>query len=148
MGVPPVIVYGSRAGRPCHVNMNDIPNYLTPYHDAVRRHAGGFGSLLWASTLTQAARFETICRLVNLTGRSILDIGCGRADLLNYLQTRNIAPADYIGIEAVPPLLAAASDTIKNHRNARIIDADFLAKPASMFVGGGGCHHQRGAQHA
>src|SRR5205085_6469491 len=57
----------------------------------------------------------------------------GRADLLDYLVAHNIKPADYIGIEAVAELVAVAQ--AKQHRHAKIIDADFVEKPASLFVG-------------
>jgi SAM-dependent methyltransferase len=109
------------------------PTYLAPYLDAARRHAGGFYSLLWASPNTQAARFDAICRLSNLNNKSLLDLGCGHADLLDYLLSRNITPADYIGIEAVPQFIDISQ--AKKHRNAKIIQADFLDRPACMFVG-------------
>lgn len=89
--------------------------------------------MLWAGPETQAARFDAICRLVNPAGRSILDVGCGRADLLEYLASRHIQAADYIGIEAVPELLEAARP--KQSRTRRIIAADFVENPASLFVG-------------
>ena len=57
----------------------------------------------------------------------------GRADLLDYLAAHNIAPADYIGIEAVGELVAVAQK--KQHRHAKVIEADFVENPASLFVG-------------
>jgi SAM-dependent methyltransferase len=107
--------------------------YLSPYLSAARRYAGGFLSLLWGSPQTQAARFDAICRLESLAGRSILDVGCGRADLLDYLRLRDITFADYTGIEAVPELLEAARQ--KQSELVRIVDADFVARPMSLFVG-------------
>jgi SAM-dependent methyltransferase len=113
--------------------MDDTPTYLAPYRDAARRNAGGFCSLLWASPQTQAARFAAICRATKLAERSVLDVGCGRADLLDYLLSHEIKPADYIGIEVIPELLVAARN--KSHRHARIIEADFIKDPRSLFVG-------------
>jgi len=40
----------------------------------------------------------------------LLDVGCGRADLFDYLLARKRPPADYIGIEAIPELPAAARE--------------------------------------
>jgi SAM-dependent methyltransferase len=113
--------------------VSEQPSYLTPYQDAARRHNGGFGSLLWASPDTQAARFDAICRLQPLAGRTILDVGCGRGDLLDYLVHNNQPPADYIGIEVIDELLEIARR--KEHRRAKIIAADFVANPKSLFVG-------------
>jgi len=112
---------------------SEPPVYLQPYERASREHGGGFGSLLWASPVTQRARFEAICRMVDLTGRSVLDVGCGRADFLDYLRGRNVDVGAYTGIEGVPALAEAARE--KGHQNARILQADFVAEPERLLVG-------------
>ena len=109
------------------------PPYLAPYRRAARAHGAGFGSLLWASPSTQAARFEAIARIHSLEGKSLLDVGCGRADLLDFLRARGVRLADYIGIEAVDELADAAAR--KQADGVRIIRADFVQDPARMFVG-------------
>jgi SAM-dependent methyltransferase len=112
------------------------PAYLAPYLRAAQLHGGGFGSLLWASPFTQAARFEAIRRLAgDLAGRSVLDVGCGRADLLDFLIARGATPATYVGVEAVAELAAAARE--KDHGPCRrtIVEADFVTEPARLFVG-------------
>ena len=110
--------------------------YLVPYLNAAERHGAGFGALLWASPETQATRFDAIERLGRLHGKSVLDVGCGRADLLAYLLGRGVRPADYTGIEAVAELASAA---VRNCAGAgvpaRIIRADFLREPLRLFVG-------------
>jgi len=112
---------------------SERPAYLEPYERAARQHGAGFGALLWASPATQAARFETICRLADLNGRSVLDVGCGRGDFLDYLVARKIRVASYTGIEGVPALAGAARE--KRHSGAMIIEADFIAEPHRLFVG-------------
>jgi hypothetical protein len=51
---------------------------------------------------------------------------------LSFLLERGVAPADYIGIEAVSDLADAAE---ARHPQATIIRADFVREPARMFVG-------------
>lgn len=109
------------------------PEYLAPYLDAARRHGGGFESLLWASHATQAHRFDAMLRLVQFDRRIVLDVGCGRADLLDYLIERGIWPKRYIGMEAVAPLAAAAA--AKEQPDAEIIRADFVLDSRAMEVG-------------
>jgi SAM-dependent methyltransferase len=109
------------------------PSYLRPYRAAAKAHGAGFGALLWASPQTQAVRFEAIRQAADMDGRSVLDVGCGRADLLEYLLARGVRPADYIGIEAVDELAAAAE--AKRLPGATVIRADFVAEPARLFVG-------------
>jgi hypothetical protein len=62
----------------------------------------------------------------------LLDVGCGRADLLNFLHARDLDPKEYIGIEAVPQLAAAAER--ENPGVGRIIRADFVTDPSCLDV--------------
>jgi len=113
--------------------MSERPAYLEPYRRAAERHGAGFGSLLWASPQTQGARFEAIRRLVDFHGRSVLDVGCGRGDLLDYLIARNVRVGSYVGIEGVAALVGVAR--AKGLAGCEIVEADFLAEPERMSVG-------------
>ena len=108
-------------------------SYLQPYLDAAAAHGGTFPSLLWASPATQKARFDAIRRSYDLHAKSVLDAGCGRADLLGFLLEKKVVPADYIGIEAVEELAATAER--RAYANAKILRADFVKEPARLFVG-------------
>src|SRR6266480_5491725 len=103
---------------------SDTEHYLEPYRKAASRHGDQFGSLLWASPRTQAARFDAICRLAETRGKKVLDVGCGRGDLMDFMILREIAPAEYVGIEAVDELVGAAMR--KGWRNAEIVQCDFV----------------------
>jgi SAM-dependent methyltransferase len=114
----------------------ETPHYLAPYLDAARRHGGGFESLLWASRATQARRFDAIVRLAEFDARRVLDVGCGRAELLDYLIGHGMSPSRYVGLEAV----AALAETAAKHPNdrdirAEIVRADFVRDPRAMRVG-------------
>jgi hypothetical protein len=100
---------------------------------ASERHGAAFSALLWASPDTQRDRFDAMAAAVDLTGKSVLDVGCGRADFLDYLVGRGIAPSSYIGFEAVPALAEAARQ--KPFPNVTIIEADFVQEPRRLFVG-------------
>jgi hypothetical protein len=107
--------------------MSSAPAYLKPYLDAAARHGAGFKSLLWATPRTQAVRFEALARSCQLEGRIVLDVGCGRADFLDFLLQSNTPPARYIGLEAIETLADAAEQ--KRHPSARIIRGDFVRQP-------------------
>ena len=109
--------------------------YLLPYLRAADKHGAEFPSLLWASPQTQAARFDAIRRMVDLHGKSVLDVGCGRADFVPFLLRSCVVPADYVGIEAVEELAAAAEANCRNLPDATIVRADFVREPQRMFVG-------------
>ena len=113
--------------------MSERPDYLEPYERAARRHGAGFGSLLWASPQTQSLRFDAMRRLIDFHGKRVLDVGCGRADLLDYLIAKKVAVASYTGIEGVATLAEAARG--KGHAGCEIVTADFLAQPEQMARG-------------
>ena len=108
------------------------PRYLAPYLSAASRHGAGFSSLLWASPHTQTVRSAALTRMAGLNGKSLLDVGCGRADLLDFLLDRRIKPAHYVGLEGVATLADAAE--AKGHKDAMIVRADFVREPLRMFV--------------
>lgn len=110
-----------------------VESYLLPYERAAERYGGGFGTLLWASPKTQRVRFDAIRRIYPLAGKSLLDAGCGRADLLGFLLEKGVRPSDYVGLEAVEALAIAAE--ARNYPDCRIVRADFVRKPLRLFVG-------------
>jgi SAM-dependent methyltransferase len=110
--------------------MSDRPEYLKPYEDAAARHGAGFGALLWASPRTQVVRFEAMAGLVQFAGKRVLDVGCGRADLYDFLAERGIPGASYAGVEGVSELAAAARAKGRN-----VVEADFVKRPEVMKVG-------------
>jgi trans-aconitate methyltransferase len=116
------------------MNTPQSPPYLQPYLDAAKRYGAGFGTLLWASPKTQAARFGALLDAAgDVTGQAVLDVGCGRADFLEFLLHRRIVPMRYVGLEAVNELVVAAEN--KKLPNARIVRGDFIADPDLMRVG-------------
>jgi len=108
------------------------PVYLAPYAKAVARYGGAFESLLWASPHTQALRFDALTQAVDLNDRAVVDAGCGRADLLDYLLQRNIRPRSYVGVEAVDALADEAA--AKSDRGAVLRREDFLTEPQRAFA--------------
>ena len=74
-------------------------DYLRPYEEAVESGGTGFESLLWRNKEFQLKRFQVLCEVAaaglakpdipaslgKLAGRVIADMGCGRADLCQWL---------------------------------------------------------------
>jgi len=113
---------------PVNVVEQEQPAYLQPYARAVKRHgAGDYRALLWASRRTQEQRFDALLRMANPTGLAVLDLGCGAADLLDFLIARGVQPSHYVGIEGVAELADAARR--KRRPTATIIHGDFIAEP-------------------
>jgi SAM-dependent methyltransferase len=111
-----------------------VPFYLYPYDDARRQGVKGFAALLWSSREGQRVRFEAIARICPLAEKRILDVGCGRADLLGHLLERGIVPAHYTGLDAIPAAVRAARR--KKYARCEILKAaDFVQEPEKLRVG-------------
>ncbi|HEY3567965.1 MAG TPA: methyltransferase domain-containing protein [Thermoanaerobaculia bacterium] len=110
-----------------------VPFYLLPYHEARRHGAKGLDALLWTSKEGQRIRFDTIARLCPLEGKTIVDAGCGRADLLGRLLELGIVPAHYTGLEMIPATARAARR--RRYERCRIVRADFVREPEKLKVG-------------
>jgi hypothetical protein len=113
------------------------PAYLQPYLSAAREYGPGFGSLLWASPRTQKIRFDALVRAIDPTGRKVLDVGCGRADLLTFMVAAGSVPAEYVGVEMVEDLVLAAHGRVAASPSVtgRIDRRDFVADPGCMQIG-------------
>ena len=109
-------------------------SYLSPYRHAVDRHGARFESLLWNSVETQQARFRAITDLIDLRGRSILDAGCGRADLAVWLVQQHIEWDRYIGVDAIPEMLAHARSL--NLPRAQFHLVDFITDDRAFLCDG------------
>jgi SAM-dependent methyltransferase len=112
---------------------DEVPPYLIPYEQARRHGVKGFHALLWSSREGQRLRFEAIALGVPLAGRKVLDVGCGRADLLAYLLAAGIVPAEYVGLEAIPEAIRSARR--RRLERCRIVAGDFVREPETMAVG-------------
>lgn len=126
--------------------------WLEPYRHAAARGGASFGTLLWRSEEFQRARFRVFEQMIDLTGRVVIDCGCGRADFLAYLVERDIAYRAYVGIDALPVMVEHCENRIKkqNLLRARAVLGDFASGEAAFeryirelgagthAVGGGG----------
>ncbi len=110
-----------------------VPFYLYPYHEARQQGVKGVPALLWSSREGQRVRFEAIARSCPLAGKKILDVGCGRADLLGYLLENGIVPAYYVGMDMIPEALRAARR--KRYPRCELLAADFVREPEKLQVG-------------
>lgn len=122
-----------RADHNSEAPRGSVPDYLEPSRQALDRHgAAAFESLLWFNAACQTRRFEVFAQTIGLAGRRIADLGCGRADLLLWMQDQGIAHADYIGCDAMPEFMVfcQARAEARQAAPARFFETDFVAEEA------------------
>jgi SAM-dependent methyltransferase len=89
--------------------------------------AGSPGALGWLPD-GQLIRFEVLSRIGDLAHCSVLDVGCGYADLYPFLQ-QHFAGVRYHGIEQMPELLALARARYGHAPGVTLTTGDFLRAP-------------------
>jgi len=90
------------------------------YQEHYRRHGYDPKSLGWIEG-TQETRFSVLTAIGDLQGSSILDVGCGFADLYRFLKDRGI-DVDYTGIDLNPEFIETAQEL---YPDTRLIVGDF-----------------------
>jgi|LakMenEpi03Aug12_release.lakeMendotaPanAssembly.Ray.scaffolds.fasta_scaffold216612_3 cyclopropane fatty-acyl-phospholipid synthase-like methyltransferase len=77
-------------------------------------------SLGWSKS-SQLIRFEKLGQLSNIKGRTVLDIGCGFADLYDYLKVSNLHPSRYLGIEPFLPFYEISKKNLESEKEAAVL---------------------------
>ncbi len=102
------------------------------YRDRVTQHGLGVRSLDWGSEQSQRIRFEVLAGVTsNLAGQSVLDVGCGLADLHGFFVAKGI-PVKYTGYDLMPEMLEAAARKYPGVCLRRVNICE-LADPAPEF---------------
>ncbi|MDQ6971354.1 MAG: class I SAM-dependent methyltransferase [Mariprofundaceae bacterium] len=88
-------------------------------------------ALYWGSRGIQKARFRVLAEIGILAGDSLLDVGCGFADLDSWLSSQRM-PVAYTGIDLSPDLIARAEAL---HPQAELICGELFdfASPSQYF---------------
>jgi SAM-dependent methyltransferase len=91
---------------------------------------GSAGALGWYPE-GQLIRFQTLAQIGDLAHRSVLDVGCGYADLYPFLRQR-FAGVQYRGIEQMQELLTLAKSRYRHEPAVTLIRGDFLREPLPL----------------
>ena len=95
------------------------------YEEKFRKYGVDSKSLGWQK-VSQEKRFERICEIAELQGKSLLDIGAGFLDLATYISNKKIALKSYTAIEPMPDfydLGRTISNEIKSFKSEIFFDS-------------------------
>ncbi len=85
------------------------------YEPLLEKYAGGYKVLDWESREAQIKRFEILCQAVDLSGKKLLDVGCGAGDLYGFLSDRRI-DVSYRGVDLLEKMVERARSTYPRGR--------------------------------
>ncbi|MFA5997446.1 MAG: class I SAM-dependent methyltransferase [Candidatus Paceibacterota bacterium] len=97
------------------MNIDDKKKITAFYEDVYAKYGTDARSVHWADEHNQLVRFETLSKIANLSGKSVLDVGCGLGDLYKYFVSHSI-PVDYSGIDIVPTFIDRARERFPDGR--------------------------------
>jgi ubiquinone/menaquinone biosynthesis C-methylase UbiE len=96
------------------------------YTRLVGRHGNSVRALNWGSRRSQRTRFRVLSEIADLSRRSVLDVGCGLADLNAWL-AKNAREARYTGIDVTPAMIEAAARRFPS-ADLRVADTAALSR--------------------
>jgi SAM-dependent methyltransferase len=88
-------------------------------------------ALGWLTDNDQQVRFEALAGIADLKGKTVLDAGCGYADLFAFLSSHN-QPSHYYGIEQIPEFLEEAKRRYGHLDNITLIARNFMIADLPM----------------
>ena len=99
------------------------------HSDSLKRYGYHPNALYWSNKNIQEIRFAVLTEISVASGDSVLDVGCGFADLKLWFEAQNIE-VDYTGIDISPDLIEVAK---KNHQDTSLFvgelhDGQFKAR--------------------
>jgi ubiquinone/menaquinone biosynthesis C-methylase UbiE len=100
------------------------------YTDLVNQFGSDFRALGWGSRKSQELRFAVLSQIGPLEGTSVLDVGCGLADLLAYFHQKEFH-LDYTGYDLTPDMITLAKQRFpKNSFHVKDILRDLPCESA------------------
>ncbi|MEM9751906.1 MAG: methyltransferase domain-containing protein [Planctomycetota bacterium] len=102
-------------------------SYLQPYRDAQDEHGSAFDVTMWARPETQTRRFAVFAEMLELNHKRVLDAGCSRGDLAEWLLDKGHPYTHYHGVDGLPDVIAFART--RGLERASFAAGDFVNQP-------------------
>ena len=107
------------------MDMIEKENVIQFHREKLKLARGLHEALGWTDPESQQKRFEVLCGIGDLNGKSILDMGCGIGDLKLYLD-QHYTDFSYVGIDHLPEFIEHAHKKIGDEPRTFFFMADFV----------------------
>lgn len=117
--------------------MSDASKKILSFYDGhIDEHDSGPRAVGWNDKRSQEARFAAVCRVGDLDGMSVLDVGCGLGDLCGYIENR-FQNVQYAGIDINPRYIERARQAYPS-AHFEVVDFNtYEGKPADYVFASG-----------
>lgn len=106
------------------------------FNEKVKEHGISYKSLDWGSPQGQRKRFEVIADIGIKSGDSVLDVGCGLADLYAFFSERGL-DVEYTGIDVSEKMIEVAQERFPHLPLGRRLLDDFQPESFDWVVASG-----------
>ena len=89
--------------------MDKLKVIKTYYEDNMAKGLPEYGILGWESEEAQKLRFDMLLSSVDLNGKTLLDVGCGTGNLLEYIRSRG-TNVTYTGVDILDKMIEKAKN--------------------------------------
>lgn len=124
-------------------NMNQHAGRLQAhYKPLLEKFGSSYQAVNWGSAYGQELRFKILLEVADVAKGSILDVGCGVGQLVEYLQANSFA-GTYCGVDLLPEMVKTAAARYPHHDFAvidvlqgdRLPQADFVFGSGLFYIG-------------
>ena len=99
------------------MNQEEKDSLLSLYEDRLEKYGHSYKTVGWGSRESQELRFNILFRNVDIENKSILDLGCGLGDVIDYLNNAGVSNYQYIGVDISDKLIDQAK---RRHKGENI----------------------------
>lgn len=102
------------------MNSKIIKGVKEYYAEKINQHGNTSLGVDWNSKESQYLRFEQLCKVIDVNKNfSVLDYGCGYAELINYLDS-NFTEYKYIGYDISEEMITKAHELFSGHQSIEL----------------------------
>ena len=102
---------------------------LNYYNRILNKHGNNFKGMNWSSKKSQYIRFEKLLKISKLENKSIHDLGCGNAELLNVLKIKKIKFKNYLGSDLSNKMIQLCNERFKKNKSNEKFSIRIRKKP-------------------
>lgn len=104
-------------------NLDEVKKFYNTRHQEVGDTLKSVG---WSTKESQYLRFQVLVRGLELEGKTILDVGCGLGDFIQFLEEIGVKNFTYYGIDISESLITSAKKKYSSHSNYHFMVGDSL----------------------
>jgi len=108
---------------------SDIEGIKSLYENRFREFGRSVKTVGWGAVEDQILRFDVLCRGLDISGCSVLDVGCGLGDLVPFLDQKTSGNYDYTGIDISEALVESAAGAFAGERRS-FLTSDIFQIPS------------------